>query len=179
MATLTWPLFFLCLILGAALLAQWLLQRGRRQIIAAAIFLAAAAAIFLTDRFIITETKRVQANIFDLAAAVQARNVERCLTFISESDTADRQLVGQAARMVEIQGPIRITDLSINMSSAESHAVSTFRATADVKFQNLTNRYPTRWELTWQREANDWKIVRVRRLQLIGDQETAPLAAVD
>jgi hypothetical protein len=179
MATLTWPLFFLCLILGAALLAQWLLQRGRRQIVAAALFLLAAAAIFLADHFIITESKRVQANIYDLAKAVQTGNIERSLTFFSESDKPDRQLVSQAAGMVEIQGPIHITDLSINMSSAESRAVSAFRATADVKFQNQTNRYPTRWELTWQREGNDWKIVRVRRLQLIGDQETNPLAAVD
>jgi ketosteroid isomerase-like protein len=177
MASMTWPLFFLCLILGAAFLAQWLPQRGRRQIVAATVFLVAAAAIFLADHFIITETKRVQANIYDLAKAVQAGNVERCLTFFSENDKPDRQLVGQAASMVEIQGPIRITDMAINMSSAESRAVASFRATADVKFQNQTNRYPTRWELTWQREGNDWKVIRVRRLQLIGDQETSPLAA--
>jgi hypothetical protein len=179
MATLTWPLFFLCLILAAALFAQWVLQRSRRQIVAAAVFLLAAAAIFLADRFIITETKLVQASIYGLAEAVRARNVERCLTFFSESDKPDRQLVSQAASMVEIEGPVRITDMSINMSSAESRAVSTFRATADVKFQNQSNRYPTRWELTWQREGNDWKIVRVRRLQLLGDQETSPLAAAD
>lgn len=177
MGTWTWPLFFLFLILGAALLAQWLLQRGRRQIIAASIFLSAAAAVVIADHFIITETKRVQANIYDLAKAVQAANVERCLTFFSENDKPDRQLVSQAASMVEIQGPIHISDLSVNMSSTESRAVSTFRATADVKYQNQTNRYPTRWELTWQREGNDWKIIRLRRLQLIGDQETNPLSA--
>jgi hypothetical protein len=179
MASLTWPLFFLFLILGAALLGHWLLQRGQRQLIAALAFLFAAALIVVGDHFIITETKRVRANVYDLAKAVQAGSVEQSLGFISESDKPDRELVSQVAGMVEIQGPIHISDLTINMSSAESRAVSTFRATADVRYQNQTNRYPTRWELTWQREGNDWKIVRVRRLQLIGDQETHPLAAAE
>ena len=179
MGTLTWPLFFLCLILGAALLAQWVLQRGRRQIVAVAVFLLAAVAILLADRLIITQTKRVEANIYELAKAVEASNVERCLSFFSEGDKPDRQLVQQAVGMVQIQGAIRITDMSIKMSSAESRAVSTFRATADVTYQNQTNRFPTRWELTWQREGNEWKVIRVRRLQLLGDQETNPLSAVD
>lgn len=179
MGTLTWPLFFLCLILGTALSVQWVLQRGRRQIIAAAVFLLAALAILLADHFIITQTKRVEANIYALAKAVEAANVDRCLSFFSQSDTPDRQLVQQAVGMVQIQGAIHITDLSIKMSSAESRAVSTFRATADVTYQNQTNRFPTRWELTWQREGNEWKVIRLRRLQLMGDQETNPLSAVD
>jgi len=179
MGTLTWPLFFLCLILGAALLAQWVLQRGRRQLVAAAVFLLAAVVILLADHFIITQTKRVQSNIFELAKAVEAANVERCLSFFSEGDKADRQMVQQAVGMVQIQGTIHISDMTIKMSSAESRAVSTFRATADVTYQNQTSRFPTRWELTWQREGNEWKVIRVRRLQLIGDQETNPLSAVD
>ena len=179
MATLTWPVFFLCLILGAVLLAQWVLQRGRRQIVAAAVFFLAAVAILLADHFIVTQTKRVEANIYDLAKAVEAANVERCLSFFSEGDKTDRQLVQQAVGMVQIQGAIHISDVTIKMSSAESRAVSTFRATADVTYQNQTNRFPTRWELTWQREGNEWKVIRLRRLQLMGDQETNPLSAVD
>jgi ketosteroid isomerase-like protein len=179
MGTLTWPLFFLCLLLGAALLAQWVLQRGRRQILAALGFLLAAAAILVADHFIVTQTKRVQANIYDLAKAVEADDVERCLSFFSEGDKTDRQLVQQAVGMVRIVGAIHISDMTINMSSAESRAVSTFRATADVTYQNQTNRFPTRWELTWQREGNEWKVIRVRRLQLMGDQETNPPSAVD
>jgi hypothetical protein len=178
MGTATWPLFFLCLILSAALFGQWVLQRSRRQIVAAGLFFVAAAAIFLADRFIITESKRVEAGIYDLAKAFQAGNVERCLEFFSPNDQTDRALVGTAAHMVEIEGPIRITDLSINMSSAESRAISTFRATATAKYQGRSDRVPTRWELTWQHEGNDWKIIRVRRLQLIGDQETNPLSAM-
>jgi len=178
MGSATWPLFFLCLILSAALFGQWVLQRGRRQIVASAVFFLAAAAILLADHFIITETKRVEAGIYGLAKAVQAGNVEQCLDFFSPNDKADRQLVTTAVGMVEIDGSIHITDLSIKMSSAESRAVSTFRATATAKYQGRSDRVPTRWELTWQREGNDWKVTRIRRLQLIGDQETNPLSAM-
>jgi hypothetical protein len=178
MASATWPLFFLCLILSAVLFGQWVLQRGRRQLMASTVFLLVAVAIFVADHFIITETKRVQAGIYGLAKAVQAGNVEQCLEFFSPNDKVDRQLVSTAVGMVEIEGSIHITDLSINMSSAESRAVTTFRATATAKYQGQSDRIPTRWELTWQREGIDWKVIRIRRLQLVGDQETNPLSAL-
>jgi hypothetical protein len=179
MGSATWPLFFLCLILSAGLFGQWLLQRSRRQIVASLVFLAAGCAIVLADRLIVTETKRVEAGIYGLAKAFQAGQVDRCLDFFSPQDTADRQLVSQAAGMVEFEGPIRISDVSVNMSSAESRAVATFRASATAKFQGHSDRGYTRWELTWQREANDWKVVRVRRLRFIGEGEASPLSMME
>ena len=179
MGSATWPLFFLCLILSAGLFGQWVLQRSRRQLVASVVFFAAAGAIFLADRLIVTESKRVEAGIYGLAKAFQAGNVDRCLEFFSPQDKADRQLVGQAAGMVEIEGPIRISDLSIEMSSAQSRAVATFRASATAKFQGHSDRGHTRWELTWQHEGNDWKIVRVRRLRFIGEGEASPLSLME
>jgi ketosteroid isomerase-like protein len=179
MGSATWPLFFLCLTLSAALFGQWVLQRGRRQLLASTIFLAAAGAIFIADKLIITETKRVEAGIYGLAKAFQAGDVERCLDFFSAQDKADRQLVGQAAGMVEIEGPIRISDMTVEMSSAESRAIAKFRASATAKYQGHSDRGHTRWELTWQREGNDWKIVRVRRLRFIGEGEASPLSVME
>lgn len=179
MGSATWPLFILCLILSAGLFSRWVLQRSRRPLAASALFLAVAGAIFLADRLIITESKRVEAGIYGLAKAFQSGDVERCLDFFSPLDKADRQLVGQAAGMVEIEGPIRISDMSIDMSSAQSRAVSTFRASATAKFQGRSDRGHTRWELTWQREGNDWKVIRVRRLRFIGEGEASPLSAME
>ena len=81
--------------------------------------------------------------------------------------------------MVQIEGPIRISDLSIDMSSTESRAVATFRASATAKFQGHSDRGHTRWELTWQREGNDWKVIRVRRLKFIGEGEASPLSVME
>jgi ketosteroid isomerase-like protein len=179
MGSATWPLFFLCLILSAGLFGQWILQRSRRQLMASLVFLAAGCAVILADWLIVTESKRVEAGIYGLAKAFQAGDVDRCVAFISPQDKADRQLVGQAAGMVEIEGPIRISDLSIDMSSAESRAVATFRASATAKFQGHSDRGHTRWELTWQREGNDWKVVRVRRLRFLGEGEASPLSMME
>ena len=147
--------------------------------IASIVFLAGAGGIFLADRLIITEPKRVEAGVYGLAKAFQAADIERCMEFFSPRDKADRQLVAQAAGMVEIEGPIRITDLSIDMSSAQSRAVATFRASATAKFQGHSDRGHTRWELTWQREGTDWKIIRVRRLHFIGEGEASPLSMME
>jgi hypothetical protein len=179
MGNATWPLFFVCLILSAALFGRWILQQRRRPLVMAIVFLAAAGGIFLADRLIITETKRVQAGIDALAQAFQAGKVDECMDFFSPQDKADRELVGRAAGMVQIEGPIRISDLSIDMSSTESRAVATFRASATAKFQGHSDRGHTRWELTWQREGNDWKIIRVRRLKFIGEGEASPLSVME
>ena len=81
--------------------------------------------------------------------------------------------------MVQIEGPIRISDLSIDMSSTESRAVATFRASATAKFQGRSDRGHTRWELTWRREGNNWKVTRVRRLKFIGEGEASPLSVME
>ena len=179
MGSATWPLFFICLVLSAALFGQWFVQQRRRPLVLSLVFLAAAGGIFLADWLIITETKRVQAGIYALAKAFQAGNVDQCMAFFSPQDQADRELVGRAAGMVQIEGPIRISDLSVGMSSTESRAIATFRASATAKFQGHSDRGYTRWELTWQREGNDWKIVRVRRLKFIGEGEAAPLSMME
>jgi hypothetical protein len=179
MGSATWPLFFVCLILSAALFGQWFVQQRRRPLVLSLVFLVAAGGIFLADWLIITETKRVQAGIYGLAKAFQAGNVDECLDFFSPQDQTDRELVGRAAGMVQIEGPIRISDLSIDMSSTESRAVATFRASATARFQGRSDRGHTRWELTWRREGNDWKVTRVRRLKFIGEGEASPLSVME
>jgi hypothetical protein len=80
---------------------------------------------------------------------------------------------------VKIDGAIHITDLVIDMSAAQSRATATFRARATARFENTTGRALTRWELSWQREGADWKIVRVRRLRAIGDGELPALSTLE
>lgn len=179
MGSATWPLFVVCLVVSAALFGQWVLQRRRRQLVASAGFLAAAALIALTDALVVTEPKRVAANIESLAKAFHDGKVDTCLGFFSDRDEADRELIRRAAGLVEFEGPIRISDLSIDMSSAQTRAVATFRASASAKFQGHRDRGRTRWELTWQREGPDWKIIRVRRLKFLGEGEASPLSMME
>ena len=167
-------------ILSAALFGQWFVQRGtppaggRRSS-----FWRPPAASFSPTGSSSPRPSGSKRAFTGWPRPFRPATSSECMTFFSPQDKADRQLVGQAAGMVEIEGPIRISDLSIDMSSAESRAVATFRASATAKFQGHSDRGHTRWELTWQREGNDWKIIRVRRLSFIGEGEASPLSVME
>jgi ketosteroid isomerase-like protein len=176
----SWPPLLFCLVLSAGLFARWTLTKRGSLLALSAAFLLIAGAVVAVERLIVTQSERVEEAIYGLAKAFQAGDIGGCADFFSPQDPADRELVRQAAGMVKIEGPIRISDLSVTMSSAESRAVAVFRASADASFNGHHDRARTRWELTWQREGDEWKIIRVRRLSFLGDGEIKqPLTAAE
>ncbi len=98
------------------------------------------------------------------------------MDFFSLQDAEDRAVVQNAVSAARIVGSIRITDMSVQMSSAESRATTTFRASATVNYLGREQHGATRWELTWQREGADWKIIRIRRLHFVGEGEIPPFS---
>jgi hypothetical protein len=170
-----WVPFLVCLALSAVFFSRWVSDRRRGWLLAACGFLVASAAVVIVERLIVTESERVEGSIERLAKVFEAGDGDACAAFFSPHDERDRELVRQAAGMVKIDGPIRISDLSVDMNGPETRAVSRFRASADATYQGYHDRGRTRWEVTWEREGPDWKITRVRRLRLLGDEEIGPL----
>jgi hypothetical protein len=171
-----WPPFFICSVIAAACFAHWHVHRQPRQLYLAGAFLALGGAVILVERLIVTEKERVADQVFGLARAFEAGDAPRCVDFFSMQDAEDRALVQTAAAAARIVGSIRITDMSVQMSSAESRATTTFRASATVNYLGREQHGATRWELTWQREGGDWKIIRIRRLHFVGEGEIPPLS---
>jgi hypothetical protein len=58
------------------------------------------------------------------------------------------------------------------MSNENSRAVSLFRANGVVAVKGLgaQQQMASRWQVTWQKEGNDWKIVEVVRLHPYKDE---------
>ncbi|HEV8003181.1 MAG TPA: nuclear transport factor 2 family protein [Planctomycetaceae bacterium] len=171
-----WPPFFICSVVAAAFFAQWYLNRRPRQLYIALTFVALGGLVILVERLIVTESERVENNVYALAHAFEAGDAARCGEFFSPQDEQDKAIVQAAAGMVHIVGRIRVTDLSVQMSSADSRATSAFRASATANYNGQEIHGATRWELSWQREANEWKIIRIRRLHFVGGGEM-PLMA--
>jgi hypothetical protein len=166
-----WPPFCICSVVAAVFFAQWYVHRRPRQLQLSVAFLALGGLVILVERLIVTESERVENNVYALARAFESGDGERCAEFFSAHDQKERDLVRGVAGSVHVVGSIRITDLSVQMSSAESQATSTFRASATVSFNGRQEHGYTRWALTWEREANEWKIAHIRRLHFVGDGE--------
>lgn len=170
-----WPPIVLCGVAAAILLAAWYQNRRGGLLIAAIAMLPLAAGIFFLERAYVSEAERIEANVYGLTTAFQQGDSEKTLDFLAADAQLERELVAKAIGLVEVQNDLRITDLRVRMMSADSRAVSHFRANATVKYLGHEDRARTRWELTWQRIGGDWKVIHIRRLKLLEDREMNPM----
>ena len=126
--------------------------------------------------------QQVEQRLLDFATTFQRESLQRGLAnlvlggpepqtfaFISASAKEVRDLALQALDLVDIQEDIRISDVRTTLSNNNSRAVMHFRASATVSVGAYGNvgRQPTRWELTWQREKGEWKVIRATRLNFL------------
>lgn len=178
------PIIGLCVV-GVLLFLGWLSQRKTAFLAGVALCLALCGIVFIVEQQIVTERERVEQRLLDFAAAFQQDSMRQglgnvvvpgpesaSLSFISASAEGTRRMAEIALNFVDIPEPVRISDVRTTMSNNNSRAVTQFRASATVRVGSQTDgvHQPTRWELTWQREKEDWKILRATRLHFMSGE---------
>lgn len=171
-----WPPIVACTIAAAIFLGLWMTQ-GRGVHLAAVLgILAVAGGIYFVEKSVVTETERVEAAVLELADAVERDNVDDALGKISANATAERALVTTGLRLIDVDGNLRISDMQVNLLGENSRAQTHFRANGNIRYEGQSQHTPTRWLLTWQREAGDWKVIRIERLSPTGGSPLDPMA---
>lgn len=168
-----WPPILICTALAVVLIAAWSADRRATYLAGVVCLLAAACAIFAVERFIVTDAERIEASVYGITSAFQQGELDETLDFISPKAPKIRDLVTMAMRMYDVHDDLRIRDLRVAMKSENSRGIATFRANATVSTAGHGDLgwHPSRWELTWQREADQWKVIRVCRLNWRTGQE--------
>ena len=181
------PIIGLCVV-GVLLFLGWMSQRKAAFLAGVAVCLALCGIVFVVERQIVTERERVEQRLLDFAVAFQQDSMRQglvnlvipgpepaSLSFISASADGTRRMAEAALNFVDIPEPVRISDVRTTMSNNNSRAVTQFRASATVRAGGLTDgvHQPTRWELTWQREKDEWKILRATRLHFMSGEALA------
>jgi hypothetical protein len=142
----------------------------RTKFIAPILLLAALAIIvYVVEQQVVTERERVEQSIHDVATAFQSQDVEGTLEHFSEQALLLRAAVMGAVAAVQVQDDLRITDVSIEMKNADSRARAHLRAngTFEVVGYGDVGHQPTRWNVDWQKEGGQWRIIYVERLDPI------------
>ena len=168
-----WPPIIVCLVVAAIAGGVWSTHRKGWLLGLTGLMLALCPILWLVERQIVTPAEQVEAAIFELAAAVRDGDADRAVSFLSPQVPLLHASVRSAMAMADIDDDLRITDLNVRMTSAETRAISHFRANATIRARTMPHesRYPTRWELTWQRQDGAWKVVAIERLDPIkGDR---------
>jgi hypothetical protein len=189
-----WPPIIVCVVLGTLSGIAWHSQRRPLYLWGIPLCLVLSGAVYGLEKIIITERERVEIELHHLVDAF----VEECetpkdvwqrmgmaagiglesktLSYISpKAENVRRSAVG-ALMFVSRIDYLRITDVSTEMKASDSRALTHFRANAGVVVPNIyEGHHASRWELTWQREAGEWKVIRAQRLDPITGQEIGTL----
>jgi len=167
-----WPPIILLIIAAAGMLAVWSSQKRAIWLAGAATAIAAAGAVFLVARAIVTEAERVEKKVHEVAEAFERKDKDGTLAFFSVQRPELRALVDQALEWVDLPNGVDIKDMSVRLSNENTRAITRFRANGTVSYKKLGSHHaPSRWEVTWQKEAGDWKIIAVDRLDPIKDEK--------
>lgn len=108
-----------------------------------------------------------------MADAFVRRDEPAVLSHISPREDELQTLVHWAFATVTAVEDLQLTDVSIDLLMEGSRAVSHVRANGRFHvgaYGDIGHR-PTRWELTWQREGEEWNVIRIRRLNPITGEE--------
>ncbi len=153
---------------------SWYARPRKAPLIGVLAALAACVAVWLVERQVVTPAEEVERDVMGMVDACQRGNIEETVAFISPQAVGWRAAVAAAMALVDVQDDVRVTDMRVQVRAGGTMAVSRFRANATVRTSGpieYTGRHPSRWELTWQKVGDQWKVIEIRRLSVVGDRE--------
>ncbi|MDB5335447.1 MAG: hypothetical protein JWN70_1066 [Planctomycetaceae bacterium] len=176
-----WPAAIALVCVAIVCFGRFGSRRQLSSLIGGILCLVLVGGCFVLDSLVLTPSEQVVENIYNLTDAVQRQDVPKVLNYFS-NQAPEREVVRTTLEKVKVQKDLRISDVSVTFKGAGSVAVSHFRANASITvnvagYSGDVNYHPTRWELDWQREAGEWKIIEIRRLNPINGKEVSFLSA--
>lgn len=162
-----WPPIVIFSVIAAGFGAALVTTQRARYGIGVLAMAVASLVTYVVEENIVTERERVEQAVIGIADAFQDQDVRRTLSFISRRTPEYSYYAGLAVQHVEVDGELRITDLSVDLKTGR--AKSHFRANGTFIVSQYGNvgHYPTRWEVLWQKEGDEWKIIGVEQLDPI------------
>jgi hypothetical protein len=171
-----WPPMFACGLAALLAVAFWSNSKRALHLAAAMGLLALGGAIFVAEQVIVTPAEQVEGLVAQLCDDFR-RKSPATLEHISASAPELKLMCQGAMALVEVQDDLRLTDLSTKLTNDDSRAVCHFRANAGLSVAGYgdVGRQPSRFELTWAKEPAGWKVITIRRLHPIRNEELSLL----
>jgi hypothetical protein len=168
-----WPVIVACSAVAALLFVGWYARSQSSLLIGAAVCLLIGGATYVVERQIVTDSERVETALNDLLDALKAKDEAAALQHVSASAPSVQRFVEEAIRRVDVLDAVQLSQVDVSMKSQNSRAVAQFRANGPVRWvaTGQIHHGVTRWECVWQREGNEWQIIRVTRIDPLTGEE--------
>ena len=165
----------------------WSSTQRSRYLTAIAVLAFCAILTHFVEQAVVTEGEKVEIALHALLDtfiaesqsinSLQQAQAVQSERFFSEQNVTDRARVRAAVILVNVATDTRITDVQIQLTNQDTRAITHFRAngTVSTSMGGGGGHYTSRWELTWQKEAGEWKITRTKMLNpMSGEEQQIP-----
>jgi hypothetical protein len=172
-----WPPMLLCGVGAIVAVAFWSSSKRVLPLVISALCCVLAGGVYLVEAAILTPAEQVEGLVVQLCHEFQRKD-QAALAHFSNTAPTLRDLCASAMELVEVDNDLRLTDFQTRVTNQESRVVTQFRANATLKVQGFgsVGHQPARIELTWAKEGTDWKIIALRRMHPLKDEEMEVLA---
>ena len=172
-----WSPIVMCTLIGGLSLVGALTLQKPKLMLATLVLAIAAVVIYFVEQAIVTDTERIELSLQSLVDTFVSESQANpkpqqaiCANYFGARNTRDRHRIAAAVAIVRVED-LRLTDVSIQLTNQGTRAITQFRANGTVRVGAEGGHYPTRWELSWQKEAGEWKITNTRMLHAVRDEE--------
>lgn len=172
-----WPLMIALSVVAVVLVVRWSSRQDSRLLIAAALAVLLAVGVWEFERRIVTEREQLEARVLELRDAVQSKDLVAVFGFFSNSDLTLKTMATAGLAMVTFEDRIRVTALETTLDPEGTGGETRFRANVSLSVTGYgpVGHQPTLWSLTWSKEADEWRITRIRRFHPLSHKEMPPL----
>ncbi|OYW16607.1 MAG: hypothetical protein B7Z55_14140 [Planctomycetales bacterium 12-60-4] len=172
-----WPPMLICGLVGLLGVGWWTSSRRVAHLAIAVGALVLGGIVYVVEGAIITPAEAVEQSVIDLCWEFQRKDA-RALEHFSQTAPELSTMCQAAMNMVEVDDDLRLTDFQTRESNNGSRMTCHFRANASMSVQGFgrVGHQPLRLELTLAKEGDSWKIIAVRRLHPLKDEEMDVMA---
>jgi hypothetical protein len=166
-----WPPAITGLVLAVVVVAVWYQNQKAALLVVAALCVVVGFAAFVVDGLVVTDREVIHDRIVDLVRDFQARDKDKFLAHFSPQADVLRGLAKLALAKGELDKDAVLRDISVTPQAGNSRATSRFRVNGSVTWDTIRSpNMPSRWEVGWRKEAGEWKILEVTRLNPLKDE---------
>lgn len=168
-----WPGVVIAVIPACYFLMRAAQGGPNRNWVLATLCLFVAVAAYVVEGAIVTPAEEVEQRLTQLLLDCKAGDVEPVVEYISNNNLPLKLTVASGLGIATIEKDVRLTDMKIKTFSQNSRATSHFRANGTIRLKagDYSGHASTRWEVSWQKEGNAWRIISIRRLHPINGSE--------
>lgn len=171
-----WPPIVICGGMAVIFFFMWNANRRGLHLLLCLGCLALCGLWYVVERAIVTDGERLQAKVIQLCEDFRDKK-PGVTDYVSDAHPDIKILFASASALVTVGNDLRMSDFQSTISNDGQQGTVHFRANATITIMGHGNvgYQPARLILTFQREKEDWKIIKVQRLNPINGNEMPAL----